>query len=226
MASGFGIKTQLHCGRSDKAYGPLVAAELGLELDDVSCGGATIPNVFETPQGVEPLQIEAVTADTKLITIGLGGNDIGYNGTALGCMDPATVCTAPANLEADSAALPGKVEAMISALRKKAPDATIVLVTYPREFPEQNCPALSVTDEEFSLLQRMGETVQDALTSAARKTGVLLADPYVAPGDHTGCAEPSQQWAAGSKVTDGFPYHPTALGHRVMAGLILDALQA
>src|SRR6478736_963788 len=82
LASGFGIANQsTSCGRSDKSYGPLVAAKYGLQLVDVSCGAATIPNVLDTPQGTNPPQIDAVPANAKLITLGLGGNDIGYNGT-------------------------------------------------------------------------------------------------------------------------------------------------
>jgi lysophospholipase L1-like esterase len=47
----------------------------------------------------------------------------------------------------------------------------------------------------------------------------------IARGDHTACAAPSQQWTAGNQVTDGFAFHPTALGHQVMAKMILKALK-
>ena len=225
LASGFGIANQsTPCGRSDKSYGPLVAAKYGLELVDVSCGAAAVPNVVDTPQGANPPQLDAVTADAKLITVGLGGNDIGYNGTALGCGDPTSVCTAPASLAADEAALPGKLDAMLAAIKAKAPDATIVVVTYPREFPKKNCPALSLTDEELAILQQMGASVEKALVGSAKKAGVLLADPYVQRGDHTACAPESKRWTAGNQVTDGFAYHPTALGHQKMAALISKAL--
>jgi lysophospholipase L1-like esterase len=226
LASGFGIANQsTPCGRSDKSYGPLVAAKYGLHLVDVSCGAAAVPNVLDTPQGTNPPQIDAVPADAKLITIGLGGNDIGYNGTALGCGDPATVCSTPPNLAADSAALPGKLDAMLMAVKAKAPDATIVVVTYPREFPRKNCPALSLTDEELALLQQMGATVEKALVAAAKKADVRIADPYAQRGDHTACAPESKRWTAGKEVTDGFAYHPTALGHVEMAALIGKALR-
>ena len=225
LASGFGIANQsTSCGRSDKSYAPIVAARYGLQLVDVGCGAAAVPNVVDQPQGANPPQIDAVTADTKLITIGLGGNDIGYNGTALACGDPATVCAAPATLAADEAALPGKLDAMLAAVKAKAPKATIVVVTYPREFPKTNCPALSLSDEELAMLQQMGATVEKALVAAAKKADVLLADPYVQRGDHTACAPASKQWTAGRDVTDGFAYHPTALGHQKMAALISKAL--
>ena len=225
MASGFGIANQSPtCGRSDKSYAAIIAAKYGLQLVDVSCGGAIVPNVTDTPQGTNPPQLDAVTADTKLITIGLGGNDIGYNGTALACGDPTTICTAPPTLAADEAALPGKLDAMLAAVKAKAPKATIVVVTYPREFPKANCPALSMTDAELAVLQQMGTTVEQSLVAAAKKAKVRIADPYVLPGDHTACAAASTRWAAGLDVTDGFAYHPTALGHQKMAALITKTL--
>jgi lysophospholipase L1-like esterase len=227
LASGFGIATQSSsCGRSDKSYGPLVAAKYGLQLVDVSCGAAIVPNVLDTPQGTNPPQLDAVTADAKLITVGVGGNDIAYNGTALGCGDPATVCTAPATLAADEAALPGKLDAMLAAIKAKAPSATIVVVTYPREFPPKNCPALSLDDQELTMLQQMGASVEKALVDSAKKAKVLLADPYAQKGDHTVCAPESTRWTNGKDVTEGagFAYHPTALGHQKVAALITKAL--
>jgi hypothetical protein len=71
----------------------------------------------------------------------------------------------------------------------------------------------------------MGATVEKALVAAAKKADVLLADPYVQRGDHTACAPESKRWTAGKEVTDGFAYHPTALGHVEMAALIGKALR-
>jgi len=228
IASGYGIANQsTSCGRSDRDYGHLVAAKLGLNLTDVSCGAAVIPNVLDRAQGSAPPQIVAVTPDTKLITVSVGGNDINLNGTALGCGNPATVCSPPATLDADEAALQGKLVAMLTELKARAPSVTVVLVTYPREFPDQNCAELSLTDGELSMLRGMGEKLEAASVSAAEQAGVLLVDPYVEPGDHTGCAPVSERWTAGYKVApgEGFAYHPTALGHEEMAKLIEQALQ-
>jgi len=228
IASGYGIADQsTFCGRSDRDYGHLVAATLGLSLTDVSCGAAVIPNVLDRAQGTAPPQIDAVTPDTKLITVSIGGNDINLNGTALACGDPATVCSPPATLGADEAALQGKLVAMLTALKARAPSAIVVLVTYPREFPDENCSALSLTDGELSMLRGMGEKLEAASVSAAEQAGVVVVDPYVQPGDHTACAPVPERWTAGYKVApgEGFAYHPTALGHEEMAMLIEQALQ-
>jgi hypothetical protein len=51
IASGYGIANQsTFCGRSDRDYGHLVAAKLGLNLTDVSCGAAAIPTWSTGPR--------------------------------------------------------------------------------------------------------------------------------------------------------------------------------
>jgi hypothetical protein len=75
------------------------------------------------------------------------------------------------------------------------------------------------------MLRQMGASVEKALVGAAKKAKVLLADPYAQRGDHTACAPESKRWTAGKDVTDGFAYHPTALGHQEMAALIGNALK-
>lgn len=227
IASGFGIEVQTPpCGRSTRSFPPQVAKRFKLELVDVSCGAASIPHVLSTPQGESPPQITVVTPDTKLITIAIGGNDIGYNGTALGCGDPATVCSAPTTLETDLVEARAALEDMLDQLESAAPKATIVFVTYPREFPrEGNCPALNYTDEEADVMRSMGVQLQEMFLDVAKRPGIVFVDPYSVRGDHTACAAPAQQWTAGNQVTDGFAYHPTALGHEVMAKMIIKALK-
>jgi len=227
IASGFGISVQSPtCGRSTRNYPQLVAKRLKLELVDVSCGAASVPQVLTTSQGDNPPQITAVTPDTKLITVSVGGNDIGYNGTAVVCGDSATVCSAPSTLDADIARAREALKDMLDQLEATAPKATIVFVTYPREFPRSgNCPALNYADEEVELMRSMGEQLEQLFLDVAKRPGIVFVDPYAARGDHTACATPSQQWTAGHEIADGFAYHPTALGHEVMAKMIIKALK-
>jgi lysophospholipase L1-like esterase len=227
IASGYGISQQSGtCGRSSRDYAQLIAAKYQLKLVDVSCGAAVIPNVVDTKQGDNPPQIDAVTADTKLITISVGGNDIAFNGTALACGDPNTRCTAPAGLDAELAALPGQLQSMVDKLRAKAPSARIVFVAYPREMPQTNCPAMSLSNDELAILRSMGEKLEATFVKVFGKSDVVFVDPYVVPGDHTACGPASARWTNGYNVPsgEGFAYHPTALGHQVVASLIEQAL--
>ena len=117
------------------------------------------------------------------------------------------------------------LKTLIDQVKAAAPKATIVFVTYPREVPAgKNCPALSFTDEEAAIVRSMGEKLEALFVEVVKPTGVVFVDPYVAPGDHTGCAPAAERWTAGHIPDDGFAYHPTALGHQVMAAMIAKAL--
>jgi lysophospholipase L1-like esterase len=226
IASGYGISVQsTGCGRSNRNYANLIAARYGLALTDVTCGAATTANVVDTAQGDFPPQLSALTPDTRLITVAVGGNDIGYNATAVACGDPDTTCHAPADLDARLAKDRADLATMLERIRTLAPAASVVFVTYPREVPAGNCPELSFTDDEAAVVRSMGEQLQAVFADlAAHTTGVTFVDPYVAAGDHTGCAPADRRWTAGAVADDGFAYHPTALGHEVMAQMIEDAL--
>ena len=118
---GFGISVQsTDCGRSNRNYPNLIAQRYGLTLTDVTCGAATIPNVVDTAQGAHPPQLNAVTPDTKLITVSVGGNDIGYNATAVACGDPQSVCAAPATLASNLAGTRAALKAMLERIQVAA----------------------------------------------------------------------------------------------------------
>lgn len=228
IASGYGISVQsTSCGRSSRDYGQLVAQHFKLHLVDASCGAAVIANVLDTPQGSNPPQLTFVTPATKLVTIAVGGNDIVYNGTAVECDNPTT-CAAPTNLPALVATMRTNLKAMIGKIKAAAPSATIVFVTYPREVPAGvNCAALGFTNAGAATVRSMGQMLENAFVQVVKPLGVIFVDPYAVPGDHTVCGPPSQRWTQGSKYVfgvTGFAHHPTALGHKAMAQMIIKAL--
>src|SRR3954469_7795079 len=67
-------------GRSTINYAHLYAARAGLDLRDVTFTGATAAALLDGQDRAGPPQIEAVTADTSLVTLTCGGNDVGYIG--------------------------------------------------------------------------------------------------------------------------------------------------
>jgi lysophospholipase L1-like esterase len=80
------------CDRSDHDYPALVAERLGLraaDFRDVSCSGATVADLT-TPQstddGTNPAQLSALSAGTRLVTLGIGGNDIGFASLVTTCV--------------------------------------------------------------------------------------------------------------------------------------------
>lgn len=83
MAAGPGVvprdKTApLRAARSAANYPHLVAQRLGLDLVDVTYSGATTAHVLTDPQNGEPPQIDALDGWESLVTVTIGGNDVGY----------------------------------------------------------------------------------------------------------------------------------------------------
>lgn len=102
------LSAPLECARSSLNYPHDLAAEAGLNLTDVTCGGAQTKDFAGSQYpGVAP-QLDALDANTGLVTMTIGGNDSGVFidailacGSAgvvtLGFGHPARRSTAPAS---------------------------------------------------------------------------------------------------------------------------------
>lgn len=217
------------CGRSFVNYPHLVAAKLHVDLHDVSCGGAVTANARDTSQDGQPPQIEAVTANTRLVTITIGGNDVGFVDNALRCGVLGDACATTANREAinaDFRKLPHSLIGLIGAIRERAPHVTIVLVSYPRLVPPKPCAALNYTPAGRRFVGSIGARLEKMFVEVARVTKILIADPYVLGAQHGPCASSAQRWVVGLAPHNCAPYHPTAAGHREMARLVERALSS
>ncbi|MDT5227299.1 MAG: hypothetical protein QOH94_1092, partial [Mycobacterium sp.] len=83
MAAGPGIRpgapaAPFGSGRSARNYAHLVAEQLRLDLVDVTFSGATTAQVLTEHQRSAPPQVEALNGSEELVTITIGGNDVGY----------------------------------------------------------------------------------------------------------------------------------------------------
>lgn len=234
FAAGPGVPEQLGaCGRSSANYPHLVADALDLELTDVTCSGATTDHILNTPQAESPLQIDAVTSDTTLVTVTIGGNDITFTSSTFACAGkPASErCTANLDQVMINNALellPNKLGATLDAIKARAPQAIIVLVTYPRIFlPDaESCSELELSGEDTAYFAAMGQKLQDAFVNVVASRQALIADSYVLAEGHGPCeSATSDRWVNGNKIAaSGIRYHPTAEGHVEMARLVVAAL--
>ncbi len=231
FAAGQGIPEQgPTCGRSTNNYPSIVAQALELELVDVSCGAATLGNLLDQPQGDAPAQVEAVTPDTDLVTITAGGNDASYSLTTLLCgtqPDPCLAGIDTASIDAALVDLPNRFQALAAAIRDRAPEATILLVTYPDVVPVEgaDCAALGLDADEAAYIDGLGDRLDEAFRAAAEASDVVLVDVYEASAGHGPCAGDADRWVSGvDGGTESFGYHPTRVGHRAVADLIVAEL--
>ena len=202
---------------------------LHLHLIDASCGAAVIANVLDTPQGTNPPQLTFVTPATKLITIAVGGNDIDYNATAVECDNPST-CAAPPNL----ATLVANMRIALKSMIEQDQGGGSVSHDRLRHVSaggtrRHQLPCARLHRSGAAIVRSMGQMLEKAFVQVVKPLGgVIFVDPYAVPGDHTVCAPPSRRWTQGSKYVfgvTGFAHHPTALGHKVMAQMIIKALE-
>jgi hypothetical protein len=222
------------CLRSTNNYANLVARKLKLTLTDVSCGAATTDNIITTPQGVHPLQIEAVTPDTKLVTVTIGGNDVNYTASNLLCAGeskPGTPCIGtavnPNDIDTALTALPAKMAATFAAIKAKAPNATIVALPYPRVFPSSATPcppSVTIQPDDLKYLVQFSNRMHTVLKDSAKSAKVTFVDSYV-PTGHDACAPESTRWIEGQQPeSPAFTFHPNGAGMQAQAKMILAAL--
>jgi GDSL-like Lipase/Acylhydrolase family len=224
------------CARSSNNYAHVVAARLKLALTDVTCGGATTANILNTPQASRPPQITAVTPATKLVTVTIGGNNIGYSTALFLCGDAGSkgqpcldTIVNRAQINAALAALPGQMVAMLRAIKQAAPNAIVYLVAYPRVLPTSNTPcppSVPMDPAALAFLRGVGLQLQRAFVSSAHAAHVGFIDSY-SPKGHDACAAPAQRWIEGmAPARAAALFHPNFSAMAAQAALIVKAVKA
>lgn len=232
------------CGQSENNYPHLVAAQLDLDLTDVSCGGAQTIHVTE-PQtvvggGSVPPQADALGPETDLVTLGIGGNDDNYFAGLLTCVsqgaqDPdGSPCTEfIGSLGPREEALAGlranvvdKVGATIDVVVERAPEARVLVVGYPHLAPaEERCDQFPVAEGDVALVGELVELLSDAVRQAAQEHEVEYVDRYTPTEGHDACA--SDAWVAGASPTaPGVPFHPYAAEQEAAAAAVVEVIEA
>jgi lysophospholipase L1-like esterase len=223
-------------GRSLGNYASLYAAEAGLELRDVSFTGATAAELLDGQDGAGPPQIEAVTADTDLVTLTCGGNDIGYIGRLmlgslrwpLSALPAARREAAETDAQTDErlAALGATFDRLLDAVQRRAPRARVVLVDYLTILP----PDASISTGRLpSAVASWGRRVAERLSAETRAAAARHGCAFVAASEasrerHAWSASP---WTRryGLWPRDGAPYHPNQAGMRAVADLLRAELE-
>jgi len=238
FASGPSIPDVLDtgCQRSSNNYPSLIARKLKLALTDVTCGAAATEHIISTPQKDRPPQIDAVTPDTKLVTITVGGNDVNYTSSNLLCggesrPDQSCVGTAinPDDIDANLAALPSKLSATFAAIKQHAPKATIVALPYPRVFPSSAAPcppSVTIQPDDLKYLVQFSDRMHTAIKDAAKAAKIVFVDSYT-PTGHDACAPEAQRWIEGQQPeSPAVSFHPNGAGMKAQAKMVVAVLTA
>lgn len=215
------------CLRSDVDYPTLLAAKLKVDkVKDVSCTGATTAAISgqTKPPGTKDsvkAQLDAVTSDTDLVTMGFGIEDRDllhdmFNiCTAVPCGDKAS----PQSILADVGSMSDTLTASVRAIQDRAPNATIVLVGYPTITPQSgDCDALPKLDQVgLDSANLVLQSINHAIRDAARETGAAFFDVTSISAGHELCS--GEPWVSGKKSEKdkSVAYHPLAAEQRAVA---------
>jgi len=234
------------CQRSAPDYPYLVAAALGASarLTNVSCYGATTRDLTfsqHTSGPARPAQLNALSAADRLVTVQLGGDDIGFSGIATTCGalsltdlngDPCrqhfTQGGADQLAAKISQAAPS-VAAALTAIRQRAPHARVLVVGYPDILPVSGngCwPEVTVARGDLPYLRGVETGLNAMLATQAARAGVTFVNTYTPSIGHDACQRAGVKWIEGLIPTSqAYPMHPNALGEQAMAGAIEAALR-
>lgn len=208
------------CERSTKAYPQLwTNSHSPASFVFAACSGASTGDVIANQLG--PLH-----PATTLVSISIGGNDIGFSTVMTDCVLYSTAtCVNDVNGAENQAraVLPGRLDAVYSAIRSRAPNAQVVVLGYPRLYHVGIWYCVGLSDTARSKINQGADVLDGVIATEAAKYGFHFADvrPNFAAG-HEVCD--SNPWLHSVDWDNlGQSYHPTAAGQ---AGGYLPALTA
>ncbi len=227
----------LGCARSDHNYPSLLARAIGVaSLHDVSCSAAVTGDMTSpqsVPLGSNAPQFDALTPQTRLVTVGIGGNDVGLVGAAVTCAQlGATAPTGTAcrshftsggsdRLVARIAATGPKIAAVLQGIHARSPLARVLLVGYPDVLPRtgNGCwPLVPLSPDDVRYFDGLIVQTNTMLAMQAAANGAEFVDTYLDSAGHDVCTLPPVRWFEGLVPTfPAFPLHPNGLGMASMA---------
>lgn len=224
------------CARSTGNYAHQLASRKGLALTDVSCSGATTAHLTG-PRDAIPPQLDALTPDTRLVTITIGGNDLSYIGrlTAASCAGLAEQTGAPGKCspiplapdEERYAALTRQMDLIAKEVRRRAPSARLVFVDYLAILPETGgCAGTPLGAEEADADREIASVLAAITARAAADNGADLLKASELSAQHDACS--SDPWINGYPRPEapvaGALYHPNAKGMTAIADALVKLL--
>jgi lysophospholipase L1-like esterase len=232
----------LGCLRSDHNYPHLVQPGLTTAtFTDISCSGATTDDMFtaqSTEIGTNPPQLEALTTDTRVVTLGIGGNDIGFTSIIENCVrvNPFDPCKddyvhgSTDDISVRIAATAPKVDAVIAAIHARSPGARVHVVGYPVILPASGygCwPTVPITPTDVPYLRSKEIELNTMLANRAAADGAFYDDTYTSSVGHDVCKATGTRWVEGLVPTSpAAPVHPNALGMQNTARAVLARINA
>ena len=232
----------LGCLKSDHNYPHLAAPSIGA-LRDPSCSGAKTDDMTNPQQieidGPNPPQFNSLEAGTEVVSLTIGGNDIGFSEIAQSCIT-LNPFSSPCKSKYDSgghdqiaeriAATAPKVAAVLQGIHARSPKARVYVVNYPAIFPEtgNGCwPQMPISFSDAPYLRAKEQELNAMLATQAAANGAKLVSWYQASIGHDACKSSSVRWVEPLVPNNpAAPIHPNLRGMEGAAGILVSAVKS
>lgn len=234
----------LGCARSSSNYPAFLASYFHVDtFVDVSCSAARSEHMFESQTGVlpeslpendNPPQLQALTNDTDLVTLGIGGNDFGLFGEMIDqcaeaaeehpnadapCKDRFTKNGVDTKIR-DAKKIQDNAEEVLAGIHERAPEATVIVVNYLHILPESGtCSDIPFAEGDYAWGSRVHRRLNETLDQAAARFDAEYVDMYAASEGHDACSD--DPWVNGATIkAQAMNFHPYRRGMRAIAQTI------
>ncbi|MFF8609410.1 SGNH/GDSL hydrolase family protein [Streptomyces sp. NPDC015346] len=197
-----------NCKRSTRAFPVLWAnANSPSSFAFTACSGARTGDVTSG-------QLGPLSAATDLVSITVGGNDAGFADVMTTCvLQSEAACIERVNQAKAyvDTTLPGKLDAVYSAIRSKAPNARVVVLGYPRFYKIGGSCVAGLSENERRAINGGSDHLNTATAKRAADHGYTFGSVVPAFTGHEICSGAS--WLHSVNWGNiGESYHPTAAG--------------
>lgn len=241
----------IDCAQSASDYPHQIAEMLHVAtFRDATCGSATTVNMTQ-PQslplgGTAGPQFDKLTATTDLVTLGIGGNDIGLASDIEACLSPLPVdlpgqgCKAQftaGGVDQISTAIKAtapKIRATIAGIHLRSPHARILLVNYLDGVPLNGTgcwPIVPVPDADMAYIATKFQEMNAMLAQVAASTQTQLVDTFTPTVGHDVCKAPTVRDIEGlipvstqNALLLAFPFHPNQSGANAQTQAVYSAI--
>jgi lysophospholipase L1-like esterase len=215
------------CHRSPLAYPELLGADEGLALRAfVACSGATTTDMLAGHDG-EPSQLDSLNAETDVVTLTAGGDDIGFSAFAHECA--LHTCSAESSqyveaMEAIDHDLHDLLTSLYEQIEERAPNAHVYVVGYPQIAPPPGIECTLLSNSEREAARNLVDALDAKIDDTVGEFGAnfTFVDPTAEGSPFAGheyCTEDSDFNGAEIPHTE-YTFHPNALGHAAYAQLV------
>jgi lysophospholipase L1-like esterase len=196
------------CDQSPNAYPALwAAANHPTSFTFEACSGATTADVIDS-------QLSSLNSSTTLVSITIGGNDVGFASIMETCvLDSTSACeSAVSNAEQyANNTLPGSLDTLFGDIKADAPNAHVVVLDYPDFYDLSAWFCIGLSSADHQALDNGINDLDGVIQTAADSYGFSFADVRGQFSGHELCD--GAGWLNSIDIFDiDASYHPTATG--------------